>query len=427
MRQASRRRRARAPIFSGPALTADPSPLDPDTYYEAEGLAITTSVYEGLLRYENDSPKIIGALAKSWDVTDGSRTFTFKLLDGVKFSDGTPFDSAAAKASFQRRIDLKGGPSYMLADVQSMSTPDPSTFVVQSAQAVAGLPGLPRVAVRPAHDEPDRRQEAHRGERSRVEVVRVALRRDRAVSAQHRQAGLALPADGQPALPRLEAALQDRELQRRPEHGDPAAASAGRAAGSRPPATPLSRSRLPEEGGESPGPARSRPCSRRASGSTRSRRSSVPPTCERRCGRTSTTRRSRRSSTGTSGRRRRTSIPPACCRKARHPTSRSTIPSQLAPALAPYKGRKVTVGYYTSLSQNRELASRLQTQLESLGLKATLREYPPSILFNLPAEPNQRPDILATGVQPRFGCAGHVRADLLVQGRARQPARLHGP
>src|SRR6185436_4403906 len=55
----------------------------------------------------------------------------FKLLDGVKFSDGTPFDSAAAKASFQRRIDLKGGPSYMLADVQSMSTPDPSTFVVQ--------------------------------------------------------------------------------------------------------------------------------------------------------------------------------------------------------------------------------------------------------------------------------------------------------
>ena len=34
-------------------LTADPSPLDPDTYYEAEGLAITTSVYEGLLRYES--------------------------------------------------------------------------------------------------------------------------------------------------------------------------------------------------------------------------------------------------------------------------------------------------------------------------------------------------------------------------------------
>ena len=75
-------------------------------------------------------------------------------------------------------------------------------------------------------------------------------------------------------------------------------------------------------------------------------------------------------------------------------------PSLLAPALAPYKGRKVTVGYYTSLSQNRELASRLQTQLQSLGLKATLREYPPSILFNLPGEPNQRPDILATGFNP---------------------------
>ena len=112
------------------ALTADPAPLDPDTYYEAEGLAITTSVYEGLLHYENDSPKIAGLLAESWDVSDGARTFTFKLRDGVKFSDGTKFDSAAAKASFQRRIDLKGGPSYMLADVESMSTPDPLTFVV---------------------------------------------------------------------------------------------------------------------------------------------------------------------------------------------------------------------------------------------------------------------------------------------------------
>ena len=84
----------------------------------------------------------------------------------------------------------------------------------------------------------------------------------------------------------------------------------------------------------------------------------------------------------------------------RRPDKPQHDPSQLAPALAPYKGRKVTIGYYTSLSQNRELASRLQTQLESLGMKATLREYPPSILFNLPTEPKQRPDILTVGFNP---------------------------
>ena len=75
-------------------------------------------------------------------------------------------------------------------------------------------------------------------------------------------------------------------------------------------------------------------------------------------------------------------------------------PDLLAPALAPYKGQKVTVGYYNALSQSRELASRLQTQLESLGLKADVREYAPSILFSLPEEPGQRPDILATAFNP---------------------------
>jgi peptide/nickel transport system substrate-binding protein len=35
-----------------------------------------------------------------------------------------------------------------------------------------------------------------------------------------------------------------------------------------------------------------------------------------------------------------------------------------------------------------------------MGLTATIREYPPSILFNLPGEPGQRPDILATAFNP---------------------------
>ena len=102
-------------------------------------------------------------------------------------------------------------------------------------------------------------------------------------------------------------------------------------------------------------------------------------------------------------------------------------PSKLAPALAPYKGQKVTVGFYNALAQSRELASRLQTQLESLGLKVTLREYPPSILFSLPEEPGQRPDILTTAFNPDSVAPDTFSADLLLQGRARQPARLHGP
>jgi peptide/nickel transport system substrate-binding protein len=41
-------------------------------------------------------------LARAWTISDGGRTYVFHLLDGVSFSDGSPFDAAAVKANFER-------------------------------------------------------------------------------------------------------------------------------------------------------------------------------------------------------------------------------------------------------------------------------------------------------------------------------------
>jgi peptide/nickel transport system substrate-binding protein len=118
-------------------MMSDPPPLDPDVFYQPEGLLIMTSAYQGLLRYAPGTTKVEGLLATKWAVSPDGLTYTFTLRDGVKFSDGTPFDSAAAMASFQRRIDVAAGPSYMLADVAGMTTPDPKTFVVTLGKPVA--------------------------------------------------------------------------------------------------------------------------------------------------------------------------------------------------------------------------------------------------------------------------------------------------
>ncbi|WP_237160886.1 ABC transporter substrate-binding protein [Mycolicibacterium parafortuitum] len=120
-------------------VIADPPPLDPDVYYQPDGLLIMTAAYEGLLRYADESTELEGLLATDWEVSEDGLTYTFTLRDGVKFSDGTPFDSTAAKASFQRRIDMAAGPSYMLADVVDMQTPDPQTFVVTLSRPVAAF------------------------------------------------------------------------------------------------------------------------------------------------------------------------------------------------------------------------------------------------------------------------------------------------
>jgi peptide/nickel transport system substrate-binding protein len=120
-------------------IIADPPPLDPDVYYQPDGLVIMTAAYQGLLKYANDSPELEGLLATEWNVSDDGLTYTFTLRPDVKFSDGTPFDSAAAKSTFQRRIDMAAGPSYMLAEVADMQTPDPSTFVVTLKKPVAAF------------------------------------------------------------------------------------------------------------------------------------------------------------------------------------------------------------------------------------------------------------------------------------------------
>lgn len=44
-------------------------------------------------------------LAKSWHVSDDGKVYTFKLREGVTFSDGTPFDAEAVRVNLQRIRD----------------------------------------------------------------------------------------------------------------------------------------------------------------------------------------------------------------------------------------------------------------------------------------------------------------------------------
>jgi len=112
------------------AYLADMSTPDPDVFYDIEGNTVILSAYEGLVKYKPDSTEIVPSLAKSWDISPDKLTYTFHLQDGVTFQDGTPFNSAAVKTEFERRLAVGSAPAYMLMPVASMDTPDPSTFVV---------------------------------------------------------------------------------------------------------------------------------------------------------------------------------------------------------------------------------------------------------------------------------------------------------
>ena len=68
-------------------------------------------MFDNLVRYHPLDPDrpIIPDLAVSWDLTSDQRSVVFKLREGVRFQDGTPFTAEDVKATLDRVIDPPEG------------------------------------------------------------------------------------------------------------------------------------------------------------------------------------------------------------------------------------------------------------------------------------------------------------------------------
>jgi peptide/nickel transport system substrate-binding protein len=99
--------------------------------------------YESLLDLNEDLSGPRPVLATSWTASRDGKTYTFKLREGVKFSDGTPFDSAAVKLSVERAQALKKAAFLYVKPITRVETPSPSTVVFHLEQpSNTFLPGL---------------------------------------------------------------------------------------------------------------------------------------------------------------------------------------------------------------------------------------------------------------------------------------------
>jgi peptide/nickel transport system substrate-binding protein len=113
---------------------------DPDIQYDIPGLLLVNNTYEGLVHYAyGESTKIEPWLATSWKISNSDQTYTFQLRQGVVFHDGTPFNATAMKDSIERRIKMKEGTLYQVADVKSVSAPSPYTLVINLDRPVSAF------------------------------------------------------------------------------------------------------------------------------------------------------------------------------------------------------------------------------------------------------------------------------------------------
>jgi nickel transport system substrate-binding protein len=85
--------------FSWPANVG---PLHPHGYAPNQMFA-QGMVYESLVKYQADGT-VAPWLATSWAASEDGRSYTFKLRDGVTFSNGEPFNAAAVVANLERVI-----------------------------------------------------------------------------------------------------------------------------------------------------------------------------------------------------------------------------------------------------------------------------------------------------------------------------------
>ncbi len=113
-------------------MTLEPTGLDP-TAGAASAIAevVLYNVFETLTKINADGT-VSPLLAQSWEIAPDLKSYTFKLKTGVKFSNGTPFDAAIAKASFERAADDKSTnkDKRTFQNMLTVAAPDATTLVI---------------------------------------------------------------------------------------------------------------------------------------------------------------------------------------------------------------------------------------------------------------------------------------------------------
>ena len=122
------------------------SAIQPLFPLERDMMSIYDLVYEGLVAIDDDylpTP----ALAESWEMSNGGKTWTFTLRDNVSFSDGTPLTANDVVATAQyilnratdQYVDDKGYYRNLQYFINSISSKGDRTVVVKTSRPYWGM------------------------------------------------------------------------------------------------------------------------------------------------------------------------------------------------------------------------------------------------------------------------------------------------
>ncbi len=123
-------------------MSSEVTTLDP-AKGSANAMALSGyAIYDTLMKVEKIGDVPAPNIAESMEANEDFTVWTMKLPEGIKFSDGTPFDAAAVKFNMDRHIDPETASTAasLLSSVESVDAPDATTVVFNLKQPYAGLP-----------------------------------------------------------------------------------------------------------------------------------------------------------------------------------------------------------------------------------------------------------------------------------------------
>lgn len=119
-------------------LPTEPRTFDPNATDDETSLLLASNLYNKLVALDTDM-RLLPDLARSWEVAQDGRAYTFALQENVLWHDGKPFTSADVRWTLEH---LKGQRSFAaeaLRRITAIETPDDHTVVLRLAEPWAPL------------------------------------------------------------------------------------------------------------------------------------------------------------------------------------------------------------------------------------------------------------------------------------------------
>jgi oligopeptide transport system substrate-binding protein len=122
-------------------IAVDPQTWDPTLNSASDGGHIIQNMFEGLTKETSEG--IEAAAAKSWDITNDGKTYTFHLRDGLKWSDGQPVTAKDFEYAWKRACDPKVASDYSFLV---------TTYLVGGAEYFNGTGTIDQIGVKALDD-----------------------------------------------------------------------------------------------------------------------------------------------------------------------------------------------------------------------------------------------------------------------------------